>query len=348
MPHRSGAASTDLALDAFAVLGGDATIHVLCPGELTSAEDKALDRLAGSLPYLGRADSLCDARVERGWTPSSERLAVPLDLAEDTAEEPATVNLLAPHLPLDVTALTRRPAEVRAARLLYPPGSRQVPYVVPPHERRQPRARRSVRATTSAVTTVRLSIAGTPQPRARDLVTITDALRAACVKALTAIREGKPAISLLAGKDAAGQPLEGHQHASFLALTENEYVNGLAIWAPGGLSNDELQALTRLAGRTIGPPQGVPGPRDLHVRVTGHGGPELLPPSLTGPATSWISMTPFIPTHHRRRRQSTHEYLHTEIERELQHRKIATAATVTQTSRPEWALYTRCRGGGDG
>jgi CRISPR-associated protein Csb2 len=190
---------------------------------------------------------------------------------------------------------------------------------------------------------VRLSLTGTPRPRAHDLVTITDALRATCVKALTTIRDGTPAVSLLAGKDAAGQPLHGHQHAHFLALTDNGYTNGLVIWAPGGLRDDELEALTRLAGRTIGAPEGVPGPRGLHVRVSGHGGPELLPAALTGPAATWISATPFIPSHHRSRHQDTAEYLHTEIERELHYRDVAPPVRVTQLTRPEWILYTRHR-----
>ena len=62
--HRSGSsAGTDLALDAFAVLGGDATIYVQWPGDLASDQAKALAQLAESLPYLGRADSIVEARL---------------------------------------------------------------------------------------------------------------------------------------------------------------------------------------------------------------------------------------------------------------------------------------------
>lgn len=340
--HRPGAASTDLALDAFALLGADATIRVIWPGNLTSAQDQAFSRLAASLPYLGRADSLCDARLERDQTPSSGRLAVPLDLNEDPPDPAAATSLLAPALPLDIAALTRIPAELRAARLLYPPGTRQIPYAVPPPE--QPRKRpRSTAPHAARPTVVRLSLAGTPAPRVRDLVTITDALRAACVKTLTTDRSGPPSTSLLAGKNESGQPLEGHQHAHYLPITDNTSITGLAIWVPGGLSDDELHALTRLAGRTIGTPEGVPGPRGLHVRVTAHGGSELLPPALTGPATTWESATPFIPTRHRHRHQDDTDYLRTQIHRELTYRHLAEPATITPIKHPEWALFTRHR-----
>ena len=340
--HRSGAASTDLALDAFALLGGDAIIRVIWPGDLQPAQDEALSRLAASLPYLGRADSLCDARVEHGWTPGGECLAVPLDLSEDVAEEAATASLLAPALPFDVAALTKTPSDIRAARLLYPPGSRQVPYILPPPERPRPRVRRTSRPAT-APTVVRLSLAGTPTPHAHDLVTVTDALRAACVKSLTAVRGGTAGTSLLAGKDESGQPLAGHQHAHFLPVTDGTHVTGLAIWAPGGLTDDELQALARLAGRTIGAPEGVPGPRNLHVRVTALGGPELLPAALTGPATCWVSTTPFMPTRHRARNQNDTDYLRAQIKRELTYRHFADPISITPISRPELALFTRHR-----
>lgn len=340
--HRSGAASTDLALDAFAILGDDATIRVIWPGDLTSAQDQALGRLTASLPYLGRADSLCDARIDRDWTPDGKHLAVPLDLSDEPTDQAAVTSLLSPELPLDFTALTMTPTDIRAAKLLYPPGSRQVPYIVPQPEQPQPRRRHTVRTATNP-TVVRLSLTGTPAPAVTDIVTISDALRAACVKSLTDIRGGNAATSLLAGKDHDGQPLAGHRHAHFLPITDNARLTGLAIWAPGGLDQDELQALTRLAGRTVGAPEGVPGPRGLHVRVTAHGGPELLPAALTGPATTWMSATPFIPTRHRKRKQDNIGFLCDEIERELDYRDITTPVSITPVSRPELVLYTRHR-----
>lgn len=340
--HRSGAASTDLAIDAYAILGGDATIRVIWPSELLPAQNEALSRLTASLPYLGRADSLCDARLDRDWTPGGERLAVPLDLSDEPADQEAVSGLLSPELPLDFTALVARPSDIRAGRLLYPPGSRQVPYVVPGPERPRPRSQRAARQA-KAPAVVRLSLTGTPTPRAQDLVTITDATRAACVNSLTGIRDGQLATSLLAGKDHAGQPLTGHQHAHFLPITANSHLTGLAIWVPGGLHEDELLALTRLAGRTIGAPEGVPGPRDLYVRLTAHGGPELLPAALTGPAASWVSATPFIPTHHRGRNQDNTAYLRAEIERELAYRQITSPVSITPVSRPELVVFTRHR-----
>jgi CRISPR-associated protein Csb2 len=340
--HRNGTISNDLALDAFAILGGDATIYAKWPGELTAEQDKALDRLAASLPYLGRADSLCDARVERGWRATGGQTAVPLDL-DDAPPGLLRTELLSPTLPLDLEALVKRPVEVRAGKLVFPPGSRFVTYAVPPPEHPKPQRRRA-RPASVPVTAVRLSLTGLPQPRAVDTVKVTDALRSACVKALTQLRGGTPAASILAGKDADGQPLQGHRHAHFLALNDKGQINELAIWAPGGLSPEEMEALNLLVGRTIGVPKDVRGPRDLHVRVTAYGeARELLPDSITTPAKTWVSSTAFVPSRYRARGQAPDDYLFAEITRELSYRNIPKPASVTVVPGGEWGLYTRHR-----
>ena len=344
--HRPGHSSTDLAIDAFATLGGDATIYTKWTRDLTTEEDKALDRLAASLPYLGRADSLCDATLERAWQPNeTHHIASPLDLAPDDGPENVLhTELLTPTLPLDVDALTQRPVDVRAAKLLYPPGSRFVTYAVPPPEGPAPQRRRT-RPAQPSVTAVRLSLTGTPQPRATDTVKVTDALRSACVKALSELRNHTREDSVLIGKDASGQPLKGrHRHAHYLALNNGNTITELAIWAPDGLSPQELEALNLLASRTIGVPEKFRGPKGLHVRVTDYGqAHDLLPASIAGEARTWVSSTAYVPSRHRPRGQTPNQHLVNDIIRELGYRGYPTPSDVTVLPGKEWGLYTRQR-----
>ena len=340
--HRTGKPSTDLALDAFALLGGDATIYVHWPTRLEPAQEQALEKLATSLPYLGRADSICDASLQHDWNPSGAPTAVPL-LDSDAPDGMLQTGVLAPAFPFDIDALTAEVPQVRAAKLVYPPGSRLIQYAVPPPERTHAAPRRRPKKNTETVTAVRFTLKGTPQPRATDAVAVTDALRAASLKALANV-SGEPAqASNLVGKDANGQPLTGHQHAHYLALTDRGYITELAIWAPGGLTEDELAALDQLAGRTLGVPNGVPGPRNLHARINAYGNDQILPPHLTGPATTWTSNTPFVPSRWRPRNTDPQEHLINEIHRELQNRGLPTPTTITPLSGKHWALYRRHR-----
>lgn len=339
--HRTGKVSTDLALDAFAILGGDATIYAHWSTQLEPAQEKALERLADSLPYLGRADSICDASVQHGRTPLSAAMAVPL-LDSDAPDDMIQIDVLAPAFPFDIDALTTEVQQVRTAKLVYPPGSRLIQYAVPPPERPRTKPHRRP-ARSQKVTTVRFTLKGTPQPRATDAVAVTDALRAASLDTLGDVLRRPAEGSNLVGKDADGKPLTDHQHAHYLALTEGDHITELAIWAPGGLTDEELTALDRLAGRTIGVPRNVAGPRNLHVRINAYGDIEVLPPHLVGPSTTWISTTPFVLSRWRPRNADPQEHFIKEINRELQSRGLPGPTKITPLPGKHWALYRRHR-----
>lgn len=338
--HRTGKTSTDLALDAFAVLGGDATIYVHWSTRLEPAQEQALERLARSLPYLGRADSICDASL-RHDRPAGAAMAVPL-LDGEVPNGMLQTEVLAPAFPFDIEALTVETRQVRAAKLVYPPGSRLIQYAVPPPEKPRTKPRRRP-PRSQKVTTVRYTLKGTPQPRAIDTVAVTDALRAAALDTFGDVLRGPATGSNLVGKDAAGRPLTGHRHAHYLALTEGDRITGLAIWAPGGLTDEELTALDRLVGRTVGVPERVPGPRNLHVRVNAYGDTEVLPEHLVGPSTTWTSITPFVLSRWKPRNADPQEHLIKEIHRELQSRGLPAPTRITRLPGKHWALYRRHR-----
>ncbi|MFD1503247.1 type I-U CRISPR-associated protein Csb2 [Streptosporangium lutulentum] len=359
--HRAGKPSTDKVIDAFVALGGDATIYAHWSLTLTPQQQSLLERLLQSLPYLGRADSICEARLAPDWTPSLDgppRLAVPTDLSDEELNGHEEIDLLVPELPLDIVALTARPADIRAAKLLYPPATRLISYTLPgpghdllPASKPTGNRKRSISHRTGGnggatnVTAVRIAVAGTAQPSIRATVALTDAFRAAAVKELSGIRQAK-ATSLLAGKNHDDTPLTYHQHAHFLPWDQDgdRRIDEILLWVPGGLDDDELQALDKLAGRSVGTPKNVPGPKDLQVRIAAYGTAEtILPAQLRGPYRQWRSVTPFVPYRHRKRHQEMDDYLTAEITRELTQRGIPAPICVSRDATDDWPLFTRHR-----
>ncbi|GAA0926008.1 type I-G CRISPR-associated protein Csb2 [Nonomuraea longicatena] len=342
--HRSGSTSSDKAIDAFAVLDGDQTVYAVWPVELDPEQREAFARLAKSVPYLGRADSTCEARVLDRVPPEAagHGAAVPVGLDLDAvAPHQQQAELLCPSLPLDLDALLQRPADVRAAKLLYPPGAHKIAYAVPaPSE-----PRRTAVRPRAEVTVVRLTVHGLRQPRLAHAVPLMDALRGACVKMLTRGRGAGE--SLLAGKSAEGVPLtDAHRHAHFLPYDADGdgRIDEIVVWTPGGLSTRELDVLDALGRRSVGVPEGVTGPRNLQVLLTGAGGEELLPDDWVRPARRWRSVTPFVPSRHRKPRWNVGDFLLREVERELTYRGRPSAALIVQEqTEPRFATFVRRR-----
>lgn len=346
--HRTGTPRTDKAIDAFAVLDGDRTIYVIWPCDLDHEEADALARLAKSLPYVGRADSTCDAELldRLPDEAAAYRRAEPLGLG-DEPPAPGTeqVELLAPEPPLDVEGLTRRPADIRARGLLYPPGSKKIPYTVPAPARPRPRPRAPRR--TAPVQVVRLALSGPALPPLTETVPLMDAVRGACVKILTG-RGPDPRGSLLVGKNPDGSKIASdHRHAHFLPFdADNDgRIDEVVVWTPAGLPDDELTVLEALGGRTVGVPEGVPGPRNLQARIAAFGGPDLLPATWTRPSTRWTSLTPFVPAGHMRPGRALSGFLRKEIEREFSYRPHLPSPHLIEltTTNDRWPHFIRHR-----
>ena len=334
---RTGTPSTDLTLDAFAVLGGTAELGIRWPFDLPAEEDIALRRLSQSLPYLGRADSLCEARIDPDWQPSGHAICAPLDLADAIPNSLDTVSLLAPQLPLDVNALTQRPVDVRAGRLLFPPATRFVAYPRPPehHLNRAPRPRPA-----PPITAVRYTITARVLPPQSEAVALTDRLRAASVRKLGDLRAGEPRPSLLAGRDAQGAMLREHRHAHFLALPDDQRrLAELAVWAPGGFDAEEAQALSRVT--RLWAPEGMPGPGPLEIRLAAYGDASPVMDDLVGPAALWRSVTPFVPPRHPKRHRTS--FITQEVARELRSRGLPEPADVHLVDDADWIGFLRHR-----
>lgn len=322
--HRPGAISTDRTLDAFAVFERGAELAVRWPFTLEAEEDKTFGQLASSLPYFGRAESICEARVEHGWDgATSHRPFAPLDIGESIPADVDVVTRLAPALPLDVEALTLRPVDVRAERLLFPRGSRFVAYARPPEQPVVVATRRR-RGTSAPVTAARFTVTQNVLPPETDALAVTDLLRLAAVQKLNRVRGHVHRHSHLVGRGDDDRVLEGHRHAHYLALAEDHRIAEVAVWAPGEFEDDELEALSRIC--RLRSPDGMPGPRTVELRLSGYGSTDDLLPELSGVSATWVSRTPFVPPRHPKRDWAS--FLEREVMRELTARALPPATSV--------------------
>jgi CRISPR-associated protein Csb2 len=184
-------------------------------------------------------------------------------------------------------------------------------------------------------TTVRLSVLQAGLPAHTDALVYTDLLRQA---ALSKLGELQPT-SMLAGKTDTGQALnQQHAHAHYLPILTDQRLTDLVVWAPQGLPEQELKALTSVRRLT--------SPANerwrLTVRVSGVGAVEHTAPDLVGPALQWESILPFTPNRYPPRRTNWPEFLAADIARELGYRGLP-APTRVDTMPGDWAAYRRYR-----
>jgi CRISPR-associated protein Csb2 len=337
MVHRSGTTSTDRTLDVFAVFEHGAELGVRWPVELADDQRAALERLADAIPYFGRADSLCEGLLPSQWEPESHETWVPLDVADSVDEDAPVTSVLAPDLPLQLDALLARPVDVRKGGLLFPAGTHLLAYQ---RSGQTPRTRPQPRQRAEPVTAVRFSVLQAGLPSQTDSLIYTDLLRQGALSKLGGLREER-ARTQLGGRTADDQPMAGHGHAHYLPLIpDDQRVNGLVVWVPNGLPDDELKALTsvdRLYSK-------INSDWRLIVRVAEIGAPAQVALDLVAqrPATVWRSLTPFTPSRYPKRNAAWLDYLHAEVTNELANRGLPTPRAVTLLDE-EWQPWRRYR-----
>lgn len=335
---RRATPSVDRTLDAFAVFDREAELAVQWKVDLPGEQAKAFGRLAEALPYLGRADSVCEASSEPVWEPEPDHeLWSPTDVSESIPGDLRAVTLLASKIPLDLDALLARPVDVRAGKLLFPPATRFVGYVsaAPPPAPPAPRVRSS-----RSVEAVRLSVTSRVRVPYRDAVAVTDLLRTTAVQKLCHIREQERRASRLVGREADGATSRGHQHAHFLALPDHERrIGELIVWAPGGLGPDEMDALAQ--SERLRSAEGMPGPREVTVRISAYGAAKDVLGPLSSPSARWRSVTPFVPARHLKK-EDWLDFVAGEVRRELYYRDKP-APSAVELSGDDWQPFVRYR-----
>ena len=328
---------TDRTLDAFAVFDPCEPLAARWPEDLPGVQHDALQRLAKSLPYFGRADSVCDAEANGQWAPSEDHDTwCPVDVAESIPTEAVVTSVLAPALPLQLETLLARPVDVRRGGLLYPAGSHLVGYQCVPKQRRRLHA---ANPQLQPPTAVRYTVMQAAMPPQTDALIYTDLLRQAALSKLNANPEQRRK-TLLGGRTASDEKMQDeHRHAHYLPVfDEQRHLAELVVWTPAGLPEEELSALAALRELRSS------WEKDwrLHVRMSAFGSVEQLGQDLVGPAERWRSATPFAASRYPKRSDTVATYLIRELRRELVLRKMAEPSSVELVD-DDWRSWVRYR-----
>lgn len=329
--HRSGLkANTDKTFDAFVAMRRDANLYVSWQFELSEPERATLAQLIEGVRYLGRADSIVEARLMRVDEALPDGPWSRCDAA--TAATGASSRTLAPELPLDLTALTTSPSQVRASRQLVPSSTRWLTYNVAEHPGRSPEP-----LSAPVVHAVRFSITEGPFPSERMAVAIGDLLHKAVIKK-------KSSSPLLRGTDDTGRRLTGaHQHAHQLAFRgaqRQTLVDSVLLWIPGGVHRDEVE-------RLLGSPMRLYGDydsgldRSISLAVEAVGSVADVCAELAAPARVWTSFTPYAPVRHDRK-VDVATLVDRDIRQELRYRDLPEPVSVQLLPGP-WLTFRRHR-----
>ncbi|WP_216893453.1 type I-G CRISPR-associated protein Csb2 [Nocardia alni] len=325
--YPDSADGTDRILDAFAAFGPDDQLAVSWPCDLDPEQRGILERLAEALPYLGRADSICDGSIDNAWTPRQHTIWRPTADAEKPEGE--AVPVLAPDTPLNLDALLARPVDVRRSGRRLPVGSRVITYQSQPPAHR-PQSRTAPRPTRQ-VTAVRFDLLQPAFPPDTHSAIYTDLLRQAAIDKLGRAPQG----TMLGGRTFDNQPMRNAGHAHYLPIIQNRRLTGLVVWIPGTLPDKELDALCDV--RTL-----YDHKRHTPVRVAGIGEIGHIAPELAKLAATWRSVTPFTPSRYpKKNRDHRHSFIIREIERELAPH-IPPPTSIEFLDRP-WTTFVRHR-----
>lgn len=333
LDHRKGeTGNTDLTLDPFLAVDRDAELLVRWDADLDTEQREVLAKLAELLPYLGRSESACEARLadedlipdESWWRPETEGGTRPS-------------RLLAVTRPLSRSALEVTTTELRRQRRTLPPGTRWVRYAA---GERRPRSHSSVtRQRAPLVTAIRFAVTGPAPLMATHGVLLAD--------------EAHRKVGLLLEKaeipDDHRQQIMGtagaasdHRHAHWIPVPDTDLgetagtVRNLVIWVPVGLRTEDVRAILNLrsASGQRGGADGyeIRGFPKVRLLFQAAGQVADVVPELCGPSPRWRSTTPYLPVRHRKpNRESAEEFFAADVTAELSYRGLPEAISVALT-----------------
>jgi CRISPR-associated protein Csb2 len=329
LEHRKGEqGSTDLTLDPFLSVPPEGDLLIRWEADLDVEQRAVLAKLAELLPYLGRAESVCEAVLGDDdpvidgtwWRPG----------ADGTDQ----VRLLVPVQPISRPLLEATTADVRRSRRTVPPGTTWVTYArnQPPVVTERPDV-----CDREDVTAVQFALLGPVPMRATRAVLLADVLHREAGHALKEAGISEERCRLIMGTNGAKS---GHEHAHWIPVPDNEnrgsFCRSVLIWVPQGLRTKEVRALLSvdwLSGK-LGGADGYElrgFPKDLEVRLQAVGPVQQIAPKLSHKAKHWRSLTPYLPVRHRKG-ETLDEYVAGDVAAELRYRDVHTQIKVTRLS----------------
>ncbi len=341
LDHSKGeTGGTALTLDAFLSVPKSEELLVRWETDLPIAQREVLAKLVELLPYIGRADSVCDARL------------LDVDEAPDsTWWQPGTAGsrqarLLAASRPVSRPALEISTVDVRRSRHTLPLGSEFVPYSTYGRPLVQPWPKTE----TPSVEALRFAVTGTAPLLSANGVLLADEAHRIGGGLLESRKIDDARRRLLLGTDGAAS---GHQHAHWIPIADSDRrgaaVRSLVLWVPCRLLPSEVATIIELremsgkrGRRAAGGSYEVPGFPETRLLFQAAGTIDQVAPELARPARRWRSLTPYLPVRHRKA-ESLGDYLTSDITAELGYRdqfRDVAAPVVTATD-TDWKLPDR-------
>ncbi len=325
-----------LALDPFLSVSPEKELIVEFPYVANDEERKLLSDLAGALPYLGRADSVCHARlVETSLRGEQEAIrCIP------TSSKREGLRLLVPVPTFTFKDLCQSPTELRKSRRLDPPKTHWVDYSI---RNGQTSSKTAITyRPRSLVTAARWHLPDAGRPPIAETVAICHLLRQAVIS-----RTKKPSY-ILSGRTESGPRDDQHQHAHYLAFssTNDGRVDTLAIWAPGGLGEIEISGIASL--RYLRSPEYLRRLGTYRLGLEVLASTELALPELVvnTPSRTWVSVTPYLPGRAYAKwtdKDKRLAHITADIEREVGFRGFPVPGHIEEVDTPNWRRFRRTR-----
>ncbi len=323
------AGHTDLVLDAFGVSSGPLTVKIHWDRTLTECSERTLRMLADRLPYLGRSESICTAKLDdhehrpdsRWWRKG---------ITGDDFEFKALLGVDGPPVRSQLEATT---TAARKRGDVYPAGSVLVSY----GRRRLVASSTAVQPHTPTVTAIQFQLVSSVPVRMRSAIVLADTCHAALRKQLDTAQ--KASLELLVGRDGENARSNQHDHTHVLVhpgIIGDHPVDAAAaadlliLWIPSGITGELAQSIIRQLRRVRTSRDDLadqlPEQRLLLVGVGTLD--SVLPEALSRTSTRWRSLTPYLPVRHRHRRQTEHEHIATDVAKECSYRGLPEVASI--------------------
>ena len=300
---KKGPDNRTLVFDTFVSLEPTSELVITWPDvELASGQRDILHCLLDKLQYLGRAESWCEARLIEGAI-AGMRNCEPITADGEVGPRLEPVRVLCAKRGLAgksiLDALCIDTGHMRRkARLLDPPGSEWVTYL------RQRNAFQVVHS--SALTADRSDVAGPAvaryamsmrfRPPVTETLTVGELARRSAMSQYGRLNQQKRS-RILSGKDDEGEPLQGHQHAYYIASDEDSdgWLDHLTVYCTSGFPRAEQEALAKIS--SLNPGKGRP---ELRLILLGIAPSEEFHSSrgVLGTSSTWESSTPFLLVRH--------------------------------------------------
>jgi CRISPR-associated protein Csb2 len=321
-----------LVLDGFVAVDPDTPLVMIWPTLcLPPKQSDLFDTLLAKLTYLGRAESWIEAR--RLWTPTETNcrpatsaldpetgevigemvtLLAPLtasaysNLREGFQKNGKVIKSLMTTLPESlVDALSLETAELRRHGWNRPPAAREVSYLRPLNSFKPRRRVRSVE--TARINVMRFVLFGKPLPPVEETLRLGELMRTAAMSRARDLWGEDKIPSIISGHGLP--PGHYHLHAFYLAFDSNGdgCLDRLLVYIPppGCLEPAEQYALSCV--RYLRSRNGM----EWRLSLEAAGGADVAP-ELCGPATRWISVTPYLHPWHLKKRFGIEDQIHRE------------------------------------